>query len=412
MRALRLVLLKPSFGVTGGFESVVDRVEATLRADGHSVTRSTMDVNTLPALQDGMGVPPDIHAAVPEYLRYVAAVESYRATGMGRFDAVLSTQPPSFALPHPRHLGLFFHHHRIFYDLEEVYLEAGYAPRPDLHRQAAAHVRAIDQPLLDSVTWFAAGSETVRRRLGRFNGIDRISLFHAGVGAAAETGLQVTPPSRRDGAVLCVGRMEFPKRPELFVAAMRRLPGVPAVIVGAGGRADWVRAVDHRLSRPGTDLDAVDERGLWCCQPSDDDPAPDGWASNVELAGRVDDATLAHLYATAPCLVAPAYDEDYGLTAVEAMAHGTPVVVCDDGGGLADLVEHEVDGLVVPPAGAAIAAAVERIRGDADLADALSAGARARAARTTWARADDEIRLALAITMEEAEASAAPAAAP
>ncbi len=401
MRSLRLVVLKPSFGVTGGFEGVVERIEAILRADGHAVTRATMDLNALPALHDGMGVPPDVHGAVPEYVRYVAAVEAYRKIGMGRFDAVISTQPPSFALPHPRHLSLFFHHHRIFYDLEDAYLEAGYASRPDLHRQAAAHVRAIDQPLLDDVTWFAAGSETVRRRLGRFNGIDRVSLFHAGVGTAAVR--PATPPVRRDGPVLCVGRMEFPKRPELFVAAMRRLPDVPAVMVGTGGRTDWVRAVDHRLARPGTDLDAVDERSLWCCRPSADDPAPDGWASNVELAGWVDDDALALLYATAPCLVAPAYDEDYGLTAVEAMAHGTPVVVCEDGGGLADLVEHEVDGLVVPPTGAAVAAAVERIRADADLAATLAAGARARAARTTWDQAADEIRLALAITFEEAD---------
>ncbi len=405
---LRIGVLKPDVGVTGGFERVVDHVEATLRADGHEVVRTSVDLNALPHRPFGVEVPDDLWRAAPEYFRHLAGVEAFGAVPTHGLDAVISTQPPSFATPHPHHLGLFFHHHRVYYDLEDVFVEAGYAPDPALHRQAAARVRELDAPRLEAVTWFAAGSETVRRRLGRFNGIDRVSLFHAGRAVGADAA--APPPSApRPGPVLCVGRFEFPKRPELFVAALRRLPHVPATLVGVGGRTEWVRSVDHRLARPGTDLDAVDDRALWCCTGQQvDDPAPEGWTSNVALAGSVDDATLTHLYATAPCVVAPALDEDYGLTAVEAMAHGAPVVVCEDGGGLADLVDHEVDGLVVAPTGAAIAAAVERILTDADLAASLSAGARARAAGVTWARAEDEVRLGLALALEEAEPVAVP----
>ncbi|WCO65817.1 glycosyltransferase family 4 protein [Iamia majanohamensis] len=404
---LRIGVLKPEVGVTGGFERVVGRVEAALRADGHEVVRTSVDLNAVPHRPFGVEVPDAAWAAAPEYFRHLAGVEAFEAVGTSHLDAVISTQPPSFATPHPHHLSLFFHHHRVYYDLEDVFIEAGYAADPELHRRAAARVRALDQPRLDAVTWFAAGSETVRRRLGRFNGIDRVSLFHAGRAVGAE--VDAPPPDApRRGPVLCVGRFEFPKRPELFVAALRRLPQVPATLVGVGGRTAWVRAVDHRLARTGTDLDAVDERALWCCTGQDvTDPAPEGWASNIALAGSVDDATLTHLYATAPCVVAPALDEDYGLTAVEAMAHGAPVVVCEDGGGLADLVDHEVDGLVVPPTGAALAGAVERILTDPDLAATLSAGARARAAGVTWARAEDEVRLALAIALDAAEPATA-----
>ncbi|HXH56413.1 glycosyltransferase family 4 protein [Iamia sp.] len=410
----RIALLKPDIGVAGGFERVVDRVEATLRADGHHVTRLTCDVGALPHSPFGVEVADEVWHAAPEYFRYLAAVAAFETMGTRHYDAVLSTQPPSFAHAHPHHLSLFFHHHRVYYDLEDLWIAAGFAADPALHRQAGAQIRALDAPRLEAVRWFAAGSETVRRRLGRFNGIDRVSLFHAGVAVGGAAGTAAdrdeSADARRNGPVLCVGRLEFPKRPELFVAALRRLPGVPAVIVGSGGRADWVRSVDHRLARPGTDLDAVDETALWCCRAEVDEPAPDGWRSNIELAGRVDDPTLERLYATTPCVVAPALDEDYGLTAIEAMAHGTPVVVGHDGGGLADLVSHEVDGLVVEPTGAAIAAAVERILTDAELAASLAAGARARAAEITWDRADDQIRLALAITLEEADAGSAGAA--
>ena len=97
--------------------------------------------------------------------------------------------------------------------------------------------------------------------------------------------------------------------------------------------------------------------------------------SPVEIAGRVDDARLAQLYREAPCVVAPAYEEDYGLTAVEAMRFGTPVVVCRDGGGLASIVRDGFDGLVVDPDGPSIAAAVDRICSDDDLRGRRSAGA-------------------------------------
>ncbi len=401
-------MLKPDVGVAGGFERVVARVEGALQRDGHQVTRLTVDIPNRPQPIGGVPVSDDVWRAAPEYFRYLVGVEAFDDLGTDAFDLVISTQPPSFTHRHPRHLSLFFHHHRVFYDLEEVWLAGGFAPDPELHRHAGERIRALDQPRLDAVRWFAAGSETVRRRLGRFNGIDRVSLFHAGIAvgrSVAEAGQRAR--SERRGPVLCVGRLEFPKRPELVVAAMRRLPHVPAVLVGSGGRSEWVRTVDHRLSAPGIDLDAVDETALWCCQADPAPRAPSGWSSNVELAGRVDDDALEELYATTPCVVAPALDEDYGLTAIEAMAHGAPVVVCDDGGDLADLVEHEVDGLVAAPTGAAIAAAVERILDDADLAAALAAGARARAARCTWERADRQIRAAVAIAVDEAEPESA-----
>jgi len=403
----RIAVLKPDVGVAGGFERVAARVEATLRSDGHDVTRLTVDLPWDPRERVfGTEISPEAWWSTPEYFRYLAGVEEFDRVVTRRYDAVISTQPPSTTHRHPRHLALFFHHHRVFYDLEDVWIAGGFAPEPELHRRAGVQIRALDQPRFDAVRWFAAGSETVRRRLGRFNGIDRVSLFHAGIavgGTVTAAARRAAEGARRDGPVLCVGRLEFPKRPELLVAAMRRLPDVPAVLVGDGGRRRWVRCVDHRLAQPGVELDAVDETALWCCRVDDAQVAPDGWTSNVTILGRVDDPTLEHLYATTPCVVAPALDEDYGLTAVEAMAHGAPVVVCEDGGGLADLVEDEVDGLVVAPTGAAIAAAVDRILTDADLAATLAAGARRRAAATTWERADDQIRAALAITFDEAE---------
>lgn len=53
---------------------------------------------------------------------------------------------------------------------------------------------------------------------------------------------------------------------------------------------------------------------------------------NVEYLGRVSDERLGKLYAEADGFVALARDEDFGMTVVEAMAHGTPVLAYNGGG--------------------------------------------------------------------------------
>jgi glycosyltransferase involved in cell wall biosynthesis len=117
----------------------------------------------------------------------------------------------------------------------------------------------------------------------------------------------------------------------------------------------------------------------------------DACRSNIEFREHVSDEELARLYAGALCVVAPAYLEDYGLTAIEAMSFGKPLIVCDDGGGLTTFVEHGKNGLVVAPTGRAIAEAVRRLRDDPVLAADLGANARDTAAAFTWERAMREI---------------------
>jgi glycosyltransferase involved in cell wall biosynthesis len=54
-------------------------------------------------------------------------------------------------------------------------------------------------------------------------------------------------------------------------------------------------------------------------------------------------------------------------------------VVATDGGGIPDLVTHEVEGLLVPPSDtSALASALERVLADPELAERLGAAARLR----------------------------------
>ena len=115
----------------------------------------------------------------------------------------------------------------------------------------------------------------------------------------------------------------------------------------------------------------------------------------MEFAGRVSDDDLERRFRDAPCVLAVAHDEDYGLTAIEAMRHGRPVIVCTDGGGLTELVVHEQTGLIVDPTPQAVAAAIERLVTDRDLAAELGRNGRERAAEFSWAHAVDEFRSGL-----------------
>jgi glycosyltransferase involved in cell wall biosynthesis len=63
---------------------------------------------------------------------------------------------------------------------------------------------------------------------------------------------------------------------------------------------------------------------------------------NIELLGRVSDSKLYELYGKAKGFIALAREEDFGMTVVEAMAAGTPVIAFNGGG----FRESVVDGVV------------------------------------------------------------------
>ena len=80
---------------------------------------------------------------------------------------------------------------------------------------------------------------------------------------------------------------------------------------------------------------------------------------NVTLTGRLSDAALAAEYARARALIFPA-EEDFGLTPVEAMAAGRPVLALGRGGAL-ETVRDGVTGLFFPDQSAAsIREAIDR----------------------------------------------------
>lgn len=379
---MRVALVKPDWGISGGFEVVLSRVRADLEQAGHTVTPVGVRVADLQRSCFGLDVGDDVWATAPEWFTHVALLERFQELDVEWADLVISTQPPSFAVRHPRHLALFYHHLRACYDLEDVWIAAGRAP-DDLHRRASSLLREIDAPAMRGVTHFLAGSGRVVERLHHYQGDDiSVSLYEA---AAPSPALEAEDLS---GGALCVSRHEFTKRTELFVQAMALAPGVHGTLLGSGGRLPFVRRLAAQLESGALSAHELAAEDLWLNLGELDAPelvpAPTAF---VAIPGRVEDAGLAAAYAAALCVVAPAYDEDDGLTVFEAMAHGKPVIVCEDGGGLTTHVHDGVNGLVVEPTGQAIAAAVGRLAEDRDLARRLGQHGREIAAERTPTRA-------------------------
>jgi glycosyltransferase involved in cell wall biosynthesis len=156
---------------------------------------------------------------------------------------------------------------------------------------------------------YAANSTAVRDRIRAFYGRDA-AVIHPPV----EVGDFEVDVEKEPGRFLWVHRLVPYKNPELVAEAFRDLP-YRLTMVGVG-------PLEARLRR--------------------------NLPPNVELLGWVSRGELARLYAAASGFV-HAGEEDFGITMVEALAAGSPVVALDRGGAR-DIVRNGVDGVLVEPA--------------------------------------------------------------
>lgn len=100
--------------------------------------------------------------------------------------------------------------------------------------------------------------------------------------------------------------------------------------------------------------------------------------NDVKLHPAVPVSELFEFMLAADLVVIPSVHEGWGMVAAEAMALGRPVVVTDVGG-LPEIVENEVSGLVVPSSSyVVLASAIERLMADSALRNHFGIHARQR----------------------------------
>ncbi|MHB8958516.1 MAG: glycosyltransferase family 4 protein [Candidatus Limnocylindrales bacterium] len=109
--------------------------------------------------------------------------------------------------------------------------------------------------------------------------------------------------------------------------------------------------------------------------------------SGVEFLGRVSDDEKLQLFRTADVYTSPATGrESFGIVLLEAMAAGAPIVASDIHG-YKGVVRRGREALLVPPhEPKELAAAIERLLGDRELAAQMSANGLVRAEEFSWPR--------------------------
>lgn len=389
---MRIALAKPDWRIEGGFERVLTKLCHGLRSRGHDIVPVFVDVPSVYRTPYGVPVSDDVWNAAPEYFRYLSLFEVFRAMEFPRdTDVLLSTQPPSFAASHRAHVSLFFHHARMFYDLSDAYVAAGYVDG-ERHRRASEIIREVDRPALARVDRFLVSSQEVADRLKSFGAGNLTAPFFPPPIVAGTAGNDGSPLPGTPTA-LCVSRHEFPKRAELFIQAIHLTTGIEGASVGTGGRESFARALDAAFASGRLDARSATAEEVWLNRA--DLLLESRAEGRVRFRGHVTDAELVEWYRNATCVVAPAFREDYGLTALEAMTFGKPVIVCKDGGGLVELVDDGVTGFVVEPDAAAVADAITRLCHDPDLCAHMGAVARERMRPYTWDAAVEQVETSL-----------------
>jgi phosphatidylinositol alpha-mannosyltransferase len=110
----------------------------------------------------------------------------------------------------------------------------------------------------------------------------------------------------------------------------------------------------------------------------------------IHFAGRVPDG-LPGYYTASTIYACPATRGSFGITLLESMACGTPVV-CYDTPGFRTLVRHDHEALMTPPGDVeSLAGALARVLEDDALRARLSAAGRRHAASFAWPRIADRV---------------------
>ncbi|MGE4303085.1 MAG: glycosyltransferase [Novosphingobium sp.] len=249
------------------------------------------------------------------------ALEEFDLSG---YDLVISSEsgPAKGVITHPDSLHLCYCHSPMRYLWDHYHQYKSMAnPLARLAMPMMYHrLRQWDMTSSARVDRFVANSQFVRQRIAKSWRRDA-DVIHPPV----ETSL-FTPSLELDDFYLWVGQLVPYKRPDIAVDAFTA-NGLPLVVVGSGSMAKSLRA---------------------------------SAGPNIKFIDRLNFNELRQAYARCKALVMTA-EEDFGITPVEAMASGRPVLAYGRGGVLDSVIEEQTGIFFDQQTSVSLAAAVEQM---------------------------------------------------
>lgn len=149
---------------------------------------------------------------------------------------------------------------------------------------------------------------------------------------------------------------DIPTAIRAFHGVRKVMPGARLTVAGTGPESGRLQAL-------------VEELGLQSC---------------VSFSGRIDNADIPGLYASADCMLNPSTVDNMPISILEAFASGVPVV-STAAGGIPDMVEDGVSALLVPISDSLqMGEAALRVLGNVSLAASMRNAGLQAAARYAW----------------------------
>lgn len=267
------------------------------------------------------------------------AVEQF---DLGRYDLVISDSA-SYAKgivtkPHTVHIS--YCHTPIRYAWDDSHRYVKEFPLPSIFRGLVPiflnYLRVWDKEAALRVDAFIANSSFVRERIRKYYRVDA-EVIHPPVDVDFFGAVLRDPKDY----FLAAGRLVAYKRFDLAVKTFNELRR-PLVVAGDGPELKRLKAIA---------------------------------GPTITFTGRLADDALRKLYAEARALIFP-QEEDFGITAIEAMAAGTPVIAFRGGGALEHVEEGKTGTFFDHERPGTLARAVEQFLGMPFDSDAIRAHAR------------------------------------